>query len=64
MYFRLGQMVGIAFLQGGAGCHVLSESVYDYLAGMNVADLKLKVEEVAEPEVKTFLSQVILSKVT
>ena len=56
-------MVGMGFIQGGSGFHFLSSTVYDYLAGMKVADMPATpIDEVADPEVRDFLHKVIISK--
>ena len=38
VYFRLGQLTSMAFVQGAPGfhVHVFSSSIYNYLAGMKV----------------------------
>lgn len=48
----------MGFLQGAAGCHILSASMYNYLAGMRAADIKVDVAEVPDPDVQHLLSQV------
>ena len=50
--------MSLGFLQGAAGCHVLSASVYEYLAGTRAADIEVNVAEVVDSDVQHILSQV------
>ena len=50
----------MAFLQGGGGFHLLSASVYNYLAGMKVSDIYVNASEVADPEIQEIISQVTI----
>lgn len=59
MYFKLGQIVSMGFLQGGVGFHVLCTSVYNYLTGMKVGDIIVDICEVGDFEIKDVLNQVI-----
>ena len=58
MFFRLGQIISMAFLQGGVGFHIFSTSVYNYLSGVRVADIIVDMSEVPDYEVKEMLNRV------
>ena len=58
MYFRLGQLVSMALIQGGAEFHVFSSSVFNYLSGMKVNDIIVGENEVADSDIRAVISQV------
>ena len=58
MYFRLGQIVSMAVLQGGVGFHIFSTSVYNYISGMKISDIVVDIKEVPDNEVQEKLQQV------
>lgn len=57
-YLRLGQLTSMALVQGAAGFHVFSSSVYNYIAGMKVNDIIVGEKEVGDPVVKLVTSEV------
>ena len=60
MYYRMGQLVCMAFLQGATGFHILSESVYNYIIGMKISDIIVGKNEVADVDAITVMTQVYL----
>ena len=50
MYFRLGQFVKKGFIQGLAGFHIFSLSVFSYIAGTKASDIILRENEVLKLE--------------
>lgn len=48
----------MSFVQGGAGLHWFSASVYNYLTGVKVADIIVDISEVPDYEVKEMLNKV------
>lgn len=55
----MGQLTSMAFLQGGAGFHIFSSSVWNYLTGMKVNNIIVNDNEVGDPEIKAILSEVL-----
>ena len=44
--------------QGGSGIHLFNSSVYKYICGSDVADIKPPLEEIPDIEVREVLDQV------
>ncbi len=61
MFYRLGQVASMCLVQGGGGFHVLSNSVYEYISGRNVADIIADSEEVSDLEAKQIIDQVYIA---
>ncbi len=49
------------YVQGGGGFHVLSNSVYEYISGRNVADIIADSEEVSDLAAKQIIDQVYIA---
>lgn len=48
----------MCLVQGGGGFHVLSNSVYEYITGRDVADIIVDPEEVSDVEAKHMIDEV------
>ena len=46
-------------VQGGSGHHIFSPSVYNYVRGMDVADIFAGIDEVPKPELKRLLKRLL-----
>lgn len=46
-------------VQGGSGHHIVSPSVYNYVRGMDVADIFASIDEVPKPDVKEIAQKVV-----
>ena len=62
VYFILGQLASMSFVQGGCGFQVLCPSVYRYLCGMSAAEIIVSVEEVSNPETLQLIEKVLFKK--
>ncbi len=49
----------MCLVQGGGGFHVLSNSVYEYIAGRDVADIIADSEEVSDVDAKDMIDEVV-----
>jgi hypothetical protein len=54
----LGQLASAALLQGGAGFHIFSTSVWNYLTGMNVSDIVVGEDEISDVQVNIISAEV------
>ena len=44
IYFRLGQLMAMAIIYGGAGVRTLSPSVFNFLNGMKPSDIIVGID--------------------
>lgn len=58
VYKQLGELVAASITQGGSGIHLFNSSVYKYICGSDVADIKPPLEEIPDIEVREVLDQV------
>ena len=58
IYGQLGELVTISVTQGGSGVHLFNNSMYKYICGSDVADIKPAVDEIPDLEVRELLEQV------
>ena len=58
MYFKLGQLMAMALLQGGASIRILSPSVFYYLSGMKPGDIIVGIDECPDPSIRDLLRKV------
>ena len=49
-----------AVIQGGSGVHLFNSSVYKYICGSDVADIRPFLDEIPDFEVKELLDQVAI----
>lgn len=64
MYFRLGQLMAMALLQGGASIRILSPGVFNYLSGMKPGDIIVGISECPDAAVRDLLRKVCKSVLT
>lgn len=48
----------MSLVQRGAGCHILSISLYNYVTGMSLSDIIVGVDEVPDFAVKEIIQEV------
>lgn len=58
IYFRLGQLMAMALIHGGAAVRILSPSVFDFLRGMKPGDIIVGIDEVADADIKRIVKKV------
>ena len=58
MFKRVGILVGMSLVQGGAGYPFFAPSVYAYICGKDICCISPSVDEVPDPQVKDALVQV------
>ena len=58
MYFRLGQLMAMALLQGGASLRILSPSVFNYLSEMKPGDIIVGIGECPDAALRDLLYKV------
>ena len=61
-YFKVGQLMAMAIVQGGSGFPFFAPSVYKYLCGSRLEEICVEVDEVPNIEVKQLLHQVSMIK--
>ena len=49
----MGQLVSMAFLQGASGLYMFSSSVHNYISGMQVGDIVVCANEIADPRIQS-----------
>ena len=49
----------MALAQNGAGCHILSISLYNYISGMSISDIIATADEVPDFSVREAINEVI-----
>ena len=47
----------MALVQGGAGFHILSQSVFNYVSGMSISEIVASVDEVPDLAVREAISE-------
>ena len=57
VYYRIGQLMAMALVHGGAAVHLLSQSVYNFLTGMKPCDI-VGVHEIPDASVREMLQMV------
>ena len=57
-YFKLGQLIAMALLQGGLSVRLLSQSVYNYLCGMKPHDIIVDIKEIPDATIRAILDKV------
>ena len=60
VYRRLGELLSASVTQGGSGVHLFNPSVYNYICGIDAADIKPSIEEIPDFEVRELLDQVCM----
>ena len=55
VYYRLGQLIAMALIHGGAPVHILCPSVFTFLSGMKPCDIVVTIEEVPDARVRDIL---------
>ena len=58
VYYRIGQLMAMAFVHGGAAVHIISQSVYNFLTGMKPCDIIVGVHEIPDASVWDMLQKV------
>ena len=58
VYRQLGELVAASAAQGGSPVHLFNNSVYKYICGSDVADIKPALEELPNFEIRGLLDQV------
>ena len=58
-FYRLGQLASMCLVHGGGGFHVLSQSVFEYISGMEIVDIITLPEEVSDLEARSIIDKVI-----
>jgi len=58
VFFRLGQLMAMALVHGGAAVCILSPSVFNYLSGMKSSEIIVGLGEVPDAGVKEILEKV------
>ena len=58
IFNKLGQLAAMALLHGGAGFHILSQSLYNYVSGMSMSDIIISSDEVPNPVAKEAIQEV------
>lgn len=58
VYFRLGQLMAMAFVHGGAAVKILCPSVFNYLSGIKPCDLIVGIDEVPDAGIREILWKV------
>ncbi len=48
----------MCLVQGGGGFHVLSETVYEYISGRDIADVIAHADEISDSEVRAMVDKV------
>lgn len=48
MFFKLGQLLAMAFVHGGSAVYVLSQSVFNFVCGMKPLDIVVSIDEIPE----------------
>ena len=61
MYFRLGQLMAMAVVHGGAAMHILSPSLFNCLSGMKPCDIIVHIDEVPDPSLREKLLKVCIT---
>ena len=59
MYFRLGQLIGMALINGGAAMPIFCPSVFKYFIGMKPCDIIVDINEVPDASVREKLLKVL-----
>ena len=49
----------MALVQGGAGFHILSQSIFNYVSGMSISEIVASVDEVPDLAVREAISEVL-----
>lgn len=57
-YYRLGQLLAMAVIHGGAAVHILCPSVFTFLSGMKPCDIVVTIDEVPDASVRDILWKV------
>ena len=57
VFKRVGILVGMSLVQGGAGYPFFAPSVYAYICGKDICCISPSVDEVPDPQVKDALVQ-------
>ena len=57
---RIGILVGMSLIQGGSGFPFFAPSMYDYICGKDICDIKPTIEEVPDAQLKATLTEVHL----
>ena len=60
MYSRLGMLAAMSLIHGGGAFRLFGPTVFNFLCGMNPADLIAGISEVPDPSLREILKQVSL----
>ena len=58
VYYRIGQLMAMALVHGGAAVHLISQSLYNFLTGMKPCDIIVGVHEIPDASVREMLQMV------
>ncbi len=58
MYYRLGQLFGMAIIHGGAAMCYMCESVFNFLSGMKPCDIVVGIDEIPIAHIRDMLIKV------
>ena len=61
MYSRLGTIAAMSLVHGGATFRLFSPCVYNFMCGMDAADLIAGIDEVPQEDIVQILKQVSMA---
>ena len=70
MYYRIGQLMAMALVHGGAAVHLISSSVYNFLMGMRPCDIIVGLHEIPDASIRDmcqkakYITSIIILMVT
>lgn len=56
---KLGQLAAKALVQGGAGFHILTPSVFYYISGFGLSDVVVDIARVHDPAIREICQKVV-----
>ena len=57
-FIRVGILVGMSFIHGGSGYPFFAPSLFKYICGEGLCNIKPSIEEVPETELRMILTEV------
>lgn len=60
VYYRLGQLIAMALIHGGAPVHILCRSVFTFLSGMKPCDIVVTIDEVPDARLSDIFWKVLI----
>lgn len=59
MYCTIGKLAAMSVVHSGCGFRILSDSVFDYVCGIELKKIALNPRDVCDPNCSAFLKKVI-----